>query len=414
MTEPIISPGATPVTPQGVAPITPPGVAPVTSPAVAPVTSAGIEPITSPATVPVIPLVYQPSFEVEEEDEIQTKAGLLETLHKISDITYKDSGHAIRSVHAKSHGLLHGELRVLGNLPPELAQGIFAAPGTFPAVIRLSTSPGDILDDSVSTPRGMAVKVIGVPGERLPGTEDATTQDFVTINGPVFLAPGPKKFLGSLKLLASTTDKAPGLKKVLSAVLRGTEHVIEAVGGESATIKSLGGHPETHPLGETFYSQAPILFGPYMVKVSLAPVSPGLTALTDAPLNVNGKPNGLREGVVDFFSQSGGEWEVRVQFCTDLEKMPIEDASVQWPEDESPYIAVARLTAPPQAGWSEALSKAVDDGMSFSPWHGVAAHRPIGSVMRVRKAAYEMSSHFRAERNGGPTIEPSNLDNLPR
>lgn len=363
--------------------------------------------------MPVAPVLYQPAYEVEEEGEAQTKAGLLETLHKISETTYKDSGHATRSVHAKSHGLLRAELQVLDNLPPLLAQGIFAAPATFPVVMRLSTIPGDILDDSVSTPRGMAVKAIGVPGERLAGAEGAVTQDFVMVNGPAFLSPGPKKFLGSLKLLAATTDKFPTLKKALSAVLRGTEKVIEAVGGESGTIKSLGGHPETHPLGETFYSQAPILFGPYMCKVSLVPVSAGLKALTNAPLNVNGKPHGLRDGVMEFFAHSGAEWELRVQLCTDLEKMPIEDASVVWPEDVSPYLTVARIKAAPQTAWSEALSKAVDDGMSFSPWHGVAAHRPIGSIMRIRKAAYEMSSRFRAERNGANMVEPTNLDNFP-
>lgn len=367
----------------------------------------------NPTALPLAPILYQPAYEVEEEGEVQTKAGLLETLHQISDTTYKDSGHATRSVHAKSHGLLRGELQVLPGLPPLLSHGIFAHAGSYPVVMRLSTVPGDILDDSVSTPRGMAVKVIGVPGERLPGAEGATTQDFVMVNGPVFLVPGPKQFLSSLKLLAATTDKFPTLKKALSAVLRGTEKVIEAVGGESATIKSLGGHPETHPLGETYYSQAPMLFGPYMCKISVAPVSPSLTALTDAPLNVNGKPNGLREGVVDFFAQHSAEWELRVQLCTGLDKMPIEDVSVEWPEDLSPYVAVARIKAGPQAGWSEALTKAVDDGMSFSPWHGVVAHRPIGAVMRIRKAAYEMSSRFRAERNGGNMAEPTNLDNFP-
>ena len=50
--------------------------------------------------------------------------------------------------------------------------------------------------------------------------------------------------------------------------------------------------------------------------------------------------------------------------------------------------------------------------MSFSPWHGIVAHRPIGSIMRVRKMAYEMSAHFRAERNGKEMLEPTNLDDL--
>jgi len=47
------------------------------------------------------------------------------------------------------------------------------------------------LDDSVSTPRGLARKVIGVEGERREGSEGDVTQDYVLINGPAFGAPNP-------------------------------------------------------------------------------------------------------------------------------------------------------------------------------------------------------------------------------
>jgi hypothetical protein len=110
----------------------------------------------------------------------------------------------------------------------------------------------------------MALKVVGVQGERVEGSEGDATQDFVLVNGPAFNAPTASKFLSSAKLLASTTDKAPNLKRAFSAVLRGAEKAVEAVGGESAGLKALGGHPETHPLGETYFSQAPILYGYYM------------------------------------------------------------------------------------------------------------------------------------------------------
>jgi len=302
---------------------------------------------------------------------------------------------------------------VLDGLPAVLAQGAFARPGTYPVVIRYSTTPGDILDDSVSTPRGMALKIVGVEGERLSGSEGDVTQDFVLVNGPAFNAPNAKKFLSSLKLLAATTDTAEGLKKAASATMRAAESVVEAFGGKSPTLTSMGGQPETNILDETFYSQAPLLWGPYMGKVSVAPVSPELTALTNAPLDVNGKPNGIREAVVNFFRRNGGEWELRVQLCTDLDTMPVEDASVVWPEDQSPYAPVARISVPPQDAWSEARSAAVDDGLAFSPWHGVAAHRPIGSIMRARRAAYEMSAQFRAKNNGRSTKEPRTLADLP-
>lgn len=357
----------------------------------------------------ITPVRYNPSFEVLEEEEAKTEQGFIDTLLGISKTTYADSGHAIRSVHAKSHALLRAELTVLDHVAPEYAQGLFAKAGTYPVIMRLSTSPGDILDDKISTPRGMALKIIGVEGARVDGSEGDVTQDFIMVNGPVFTAPTGKKFLVNLKLLAGTTDKAPGLKLALSAALRGTEKLIEAVGGESATLKAMGGHPETNPLGETYFSQVPVLFGDYMAKISLAPVSPELTVLTDAPVDLKGTPDGLRKAMQQHFASQGGTWELRVQLCTDLEKMPIEDPTVEWKQEESPYVAVARLVVQPQEGWSEELSKKIDDGIQFSPWHAIAAHRPLGSIMRIRKVAYQASQKFRTEKNGVPLVEPKDI-----
>ncbi len=99
---------------------------------------------------------------------------MLATFAKIQGTTFKDYGRAVRGVHAKSHGLLEGRLEVLPDLPLELAQGAFAEARTYDAILRFSTNPGDILDDSVSTPRGLALKLVGIEGERLPGAEGTT------------------------------------------------------------------------------------------------------------------------------------------------------------------------------------------------------------------------------------------------
>ncbi|HKS12220.1 MAG TPA: catalase family protein [Pseudomonas sp.] len=354
----------------------------------------------------VTPLRFQASYEHVPEDEGETSKALSEALHSILETTFKDSGHANRSVHAKAHGLLQGQVTVLDNLPPELAQGAFARPVTLPAYLRLSTNPGDILDDKVSTPRGLALKIVGVEGPRLAGSEGEVTQDFVMQNAKAFTAATPKAFLKTLKLLAKTTDKAPGTKKALSAVLRGVESALESVGGESGTLKSLGGHPQTHILGESFSTVVPVLYGPYYAKLAMVPVSPSLQALTDLPVDLGDNPDGLRSAVVEYFARHGGVWELRVQLATDIEKMPIEDASTQWPEDLSPFVTVARVEVPAQSAWDGEKVREIDDAMAFSPWHGLEAHRPLGGIMRVRKPTYEMSSGFRASHNGCPIHEP--------
>jgi len=86
--------------------------------------------------------------------------------------------------------------------------------------------------------------------------------------------------------------------------------------------------------------------------------------------------------------------------------MPIEDASVVWPEAESPYRTVARLTVPPQPAWSEARAWQVEDGLAFNPWNRLAAHRPLGSLNRIRREAYPEGARFRERHNGCPIREP--------
>jgi hypothetical protein len=347
------------------------------------------------------PLRYDASVEVPEKDEAKTQAELIEQLLKISKTTRADEKEALRSVHAKSHGLLGATITIPANLPPQLAQGLFAKSGKHDAVMRFSTSPGDLLPDSVSTPRGLALRILDVEGAALPDSHPGV-QDFLLVTGKAFSAPDAKHFAANLKLLAATTDKAEGLKIALSAALRTAEGALETVGGESATLKTLGGYPETHILGESFFSQVPIRFGDYIAKIGVVPVSPELTALTDLPLNLNDEFDALRQAVRSFFAAHGGVWEIRAQLCTNLKDMPVEDASKPWPEDDSPYVTVARIEAAAQESYADAQVAAIDKGAAFSPWNGLEAHRPLGSINRVRKAVYDTLAKARLSANGCP------------
>lgn len=343
------------------------------------------------------PLPYAPAIEQPAPDEAATERRLRAAMRRIQETTWRDYGHAVRPVHAKSHAILQGEMEIPAGLPPEYAQGIFARPGRHEVILRLSTNPGDVLDDDISSPRGMAIKVLGVKGERLAGSE-GSTQDFVMVNAPAFAAPGPAEFAGNLDLLAATTDTGQGWKKALSAALRGAA----ALGLEHPAVKTLGGHPLTHPLGETFHTTTPFRHGGHVARYSLAPATDALRALKDQPVDLAGRPNGLREAAIAFLAEHGGEWEFRAQLWRDAEAMPIEDASVEWPEAASPHVAIARIRVWPQPAWSEARARQVDDGLSFSPWHGIADHRPLGAVNRARRHAYGDAARFRGARSGCP------------
>ena len=358
---------------------------------------------------PFTPIRFQPSFETVPDDEDETQAGLTEEMLSIANKTFADTGHAHRAVHAKAHGYAKAKLEVLSDLIPQLAQGLFAEPGTYDAILRFSTTPGDILDDNVSMPRGAALKVLGVPGPRLEGSEDDTTQNYILGNSPTFQVGTAKAFLKQLKALASTTGKVEPFKHVVSVLSRTAAAGLKVVGKQSATLTTLAGQATTRLLGDSFFSQAPLLHGEYFGKVALVPVCDDMTSLSGAELELSGHPDAIREAIQQFFQKRTAVWELRVQLATDVELMPVEDAATLWPETESLYLPVARITAEPQATWAAEMRDYVEEHLSFNPWIGLAAHRPIGSIMRARRPAYAAARAYRARINGAQIGEPQSL-----
>ncbi len=289
---------------------------------------------------------YRDDLEGIDADDAQIVEKLNQPLDVILERTAQDYGHAVRAVRAKAHGILAGELLLDEGLPRELAQGLFAHAGTHPVYLRLSTHAGDILPDAISLPRDMAIKVLDVDGERLPGAQ-GTAQDFIMVNGTLFQAKTASKFLGGLKLLAHTTDRMEGTRKALSTTLRGLRHVLEAVGVESSAVNALGGAPNLEPLGETCYAVTPFRYGEYVAKFSVKPIAAAMIALTGKQIDIDGRENAIREEVRREMRGMDTAWEVRVQLCRDLDKQPVEDPTVAWDEHEAPFQRMGILRARP-------------------------------------------------------------------
>ncbi len=87
------------------------------------------------------PIPYSPNIEQLQPNEQEIVSGLNEAFDVILERTSEDYGHAVRSVHAKAHGILAGEMIIDGDLPEELAQGLFAKPGRHKVYLRLSPIP---------------------------------------------------------------------------------------------------------------------------------------------------------------------------------------------------------------------------------------------------------------------------------
>jgi len=95
-----------------------------------------------------------------------------------------------------------------------------------------------------------------------------------------------------------------------------------------------------------------------------------------------------------------------VQIQTDSHAMPIEDASVVWPERRSPFVPVARLVLPVQELDSPAQMSFAEN-LSYNPWHSIEGHRPLGNQNRARRRIYLELSKLRHSMNGAARLEPT-------
>jgi hypothetical protein len=314
--------------------------------------------------------------------------------------------HATRDAHAKSHGILKGELIVPADLPAYLAQGLFAHPARFSAIIRLSSSPGEISADAKAA-RGFALKILNVPGEKVLPDDSSHSQDFLLVNSPTLVFGNVAHYQTLQTLLEANEQREHGCPHQIKVTPPDIDSNLKEV------LTALAAATSYHILGETFYSMAAIRFGDYVAKVRVVPASAEIKALTGVPVETRDAESVFRDRVVSFFRQSSAQYDLQVQLCTDVSAMPIEDASVEWPETLSPFTTVGRIVIPAQDAYSPARRVYGDDVLSFNPWHAITAHRPLGSIMRVRKLAYERSSHFRHAMNVQPRIEPAQLSDVP-
>lgn len=358
-------------------------------------------------------LPYSDSLEVIAPDESETFAGIAETFTKMGETVAEREGRALRVSHAKPTGLLTGTLTIAAGLPPELAQGIAATPARYEALIRFAQGPGEMLDDKVSTHRGMAVKLLDVPGERIAEAGGSQGQDFVLeAHGKAFINADAKRFLANLRAGVSHAPSLPeGVKSVISKTARAAEAGLEAVGLEVKTLDFFG-HAPLHPLAEAYFSQVPMRWGGYVAKVGFYPTEETCASLGELEVDNSDDPLAFRHAMIDHFARSGATFEFRVQLAVDPDTTPIEDATVEWPEHASPYQTVGRLEIPAQTAWSEARDDFFTP-LSFRPAHSLAAHRPLGQVMRARLFVYERLAAFRRTRNGEQAAEPRSIAEVP-
>ncbi len=387
--------------------------------------------------------------EYPEQDERKYYDLVVEQVNLRMDNLYKDQERALRDTHTKSHAAVKGSLEIFDfdedAIKRELSQrasltssqlnaislkqGLLSSPKQYPVWLRFANGAFSIKNDYESDTRSMAVKVMGVEGERLEQSYESKTQDIIVHNSEFFFVKTIRDYYGFFSAVVESTEAT---KKWLYrhprqflALLKGTGGITKSLLTQrywSSSASALGLKPDFDP-SQT--SRVPVEY-PAVIKCAFTPVSsqpphnripfeprPGIPKL---PFSDRAKALGLdpsqmdnyyRDDIIQSLAKPDAEycWDFGIQFQTNP-NMSIDDTKITWKESESPFFTVGRLTVKHQIINFE---KQYDfcENLRFSPWNGLAVHRPVGSINRLRGVVYPVVASYRYQKRGLVHNEPT-------
>jgi hypothetical protein len=323
------------------------------------------------------------------------------------------TGRAVRFAHAKGYGLVKCEVEILADLPREYAQGIYSTPGKHAALIRFSNGAAHVGPDAtLPNARGLALKIFGIPGPVLLDDEpDSGTFDYNTINMPVFFCNTLAHYLFIHQLF---TDSASyfargrsGAHEFFTEYLTGKGKLDQKDWAWDELLAFLGALklPSVNSLLTTYFTMGAVRHGDYVAKVRFAPVQAFADAVEQRAVDLASAPDAYRRALVEELKQRPFEFDLQIQLCTDLQRMPVQDVTVEWLEQFSPFVTVAKVRIPKQDISDDGNLEKMD-ALSFTPWRVTADHAPLGEIQRVRREVYRRSSTLRHRLNGQERREP--------
>ena len=333
--------------------------------------------------------------EIPSTGEADLAAAITQQMENFTKREYQGRT-AERAGNTKTYGVVRGEFQVFSDVPAPLRKGVFAEPKRYPVWIRFSgpgpLSPPDVADAGILS---IGIKLMGVDGQKLLDDEKGT-QDFLGISSPTFTTPNVTE---NLKLQKQIYARTP----VFYFLNPFDSHILDMA------MQGLYARMNTSPLEVRYWSCVPYLCGEGLaVKYSIRPTSNHKTKIPLSP-----PANWLRQSMAMALTDREVEFDFLLQTQTDPRRMPIEDASIEWPERLSPFVPVARITIPRQRFDSpEQLAFAGE--LSYNPWHAVPDHRPLGNQNRARRLIYTQLSRLRQSMNHQPHIEPTGNEVFPQ
>lgn len=327
------------------------------------------------------------------EDQIIRDISTLLIDH-LSDV-YQDE-KILRDTHPKDNGCIRGRFTVNSDIAPAYRVGVFQPEAQYPLWMRFSNSVEEITSDKEKDFRGLAMKLSNVTqGTRLPEPGDEHfTQDFLFLGHDAFFAANPQQFFdffdanfnGSRLWFLATHPRGAW------NIFRGAKTYNNPLDVKwNSVVPFALGYPKANSDGNLIY--------PQVVRYALRSCTTNSGRITESD-------DYLAENLAQQLKQGSGCLDFYIQRQQDPVKNPVENALYRWDEQQSPLIHIARIDIPSQTFTSEA-QKQFCENISFNPWHGIEAHRPLGGINRARQVVMKDISDFRLKMNGVERFEPT-------
>ncbi len=309
---------------------------------------------------------------------------------------YPKGKKQLRQIHPKMNGCVKAEFIIENNLPEHLKVGLFKEQKAFPSWIRFSNGDTKPLPDWEKDIRGMAIKIMNVPGKKIvESKKSGGNHDFILMNTKNFVSKKVKHFHRILRVVTTPTNISNLFPKIFS-LLKNVPILARAA---KAKIKC------SHPFEISYFSTVPYRFGDKTraVKYAVIPSDKNKLEYTNTK-----NQDFLRANMAATLLKHNIEFSFFIQFQEDPVEMPVEDPTIVW---NSPLVKVATIRIPKQV-FDTPEQNEFGDNLSFNSWHALPEHKPIGNFNRVRKTIYEKMYAFRHEHNQIKDVEPEANDDF--
>jgi hypothetical protein len=291
-------------------------------------------------------------------------------------------------------------------LARRLAQGIFARPGVYPAVVRFANADASINSDFKPDVRSLSFSVDltadAIAGsDSKPGRQDFSMQNATTL--PINDSPA---FLSTITVMTASNP----VRALWSLPFRNKLRVARTLAlAEMQTRQAIKPYQKLR-----YWSTVPFRHGPTDVaKFSAIPLPDN----PSRPLQKS-NPKGLQDELIRHLGEDRkmSGFDFAVQFL-DAETMTywrkhydvdfwIENASVEWNEAEAPFHTVGRLTLLPNSQLSKEASEATYFDVTGN---SCPDSTPLGSINRARWAAEIASRKARMRQPQVPVEMPAKV-----